>query len=103
MNSKQQKFIVTSEGVLRLGTVKQHCELLKPGEKCIGGGYYELDCIMHRLLLSGASSRYGEPVWEQLERLKVSGYYQGLRITYTSWDNWKEEFPVSDKLEIVYK
>ena len=103
MNSQQQKFIVTNEGVLRLGTVKQHCELVKPGEICIGGGYYELNYIGHQMLLSGSSSRYGEPVWEQLERLTVSGYYQGLFITYTSWDSWKEPYPVSDKLEVIYK
>lgn len=103
MNNTQPKFIITKEGTLRLGNVKRHCELLKAGESCIGGGYYSLDYITHRLLLSGASSEYGEPVWELIERLKVSSFYKGLEIVYSSWDSWKEEFPVSDRMEIIYE
>ena len=49
MNNTQPKFIITKEGTLRLGNVKRHCELLKAGESCIGGGYYSLDYITHRL------------------------------------------------------
>ena len=67
MNNTQPKFIITKEGTLRLGNVKRHCELLKAGESCIGGGYYSLDYITHRLLLCGASSEYGEPAWELIE------------------------------------
>ncbi len=103
MNNTQPKFIITKEGTLRLGNVKRHCELLKAGESCIGGGYYSLDYITHRLLLSGASSEYGEPAWELIERLKVSSFYKGLEIVYSSWDRWKEEFPVSDRMEIIYE
>ena len=103
MNTRQLKFILTKEGKLRMGTVKRHCELLKPGESCIGGGYYELDYMTRRLLLSGASSEYGEPAWELVDTLKVSAFYQGLEIVYTSWDSWKEEIPVSDRMEIIYE
>lgn len=102
MNNTQQKFIVTKDGKLRLGTVKRHCELLRASEACIGGGYYELDYISHRLLLSGASSDYGEPMWENIESLKVSAFYRGLDIIYTSWDSWKGYVPVSEITEIIY-
>ena len=103
MDRKQPKFIVTKEGRLRLGMVSRHCELLKPGEACRGGGFYELDYITHCLLLSGASSEYGEPEWEDFESITLSAYYRGLHIVYKSWDNWKKEFHVSDRLEIVYE
>ena len=102
MNNTQPKFIVTKDGQLRLGSVKRHCELLRAGEACIGGGYYRLDYISHRLLLSGASSEYGEPQWENVESLKVSAFYKGLDIIYTSWDSWKSEVPVSETTDIIY-
>lgn len=86
-----------------MGMVSRHYLLLKPGEVCCGGGFYELDHITHRLLLSGASSEYGEPVWENIGRLAVSAYYSGLEIVYSSWDRWKEEFPVSERIEVVYE
>ena len=34
------KFIVCMDGTFRLGMVDQHKHLLKPGDQCIGGGYY---------------------------------------------------------------
>ena len=37
------KFIITLNGVFRLGMVNQHKDLLKPGDQCIGGGYYRFD------------------------------------------------------------
>ena len=37
------KFIITMDGVFRLGMVNQHKDLLKPGDQCIGGGYYHFD------------------------------------------------------------
>ena len=82
--------------------VGRHCELLKPGEACRGGGFYELDYITHCLLLSGASSEYGEPAWEKVCNLKLSVLYQGLEIIYTSWDSWRDEVPVSSIMEIIY-
>lgn len=102
MNRIQPKFIITDRGVLRLGMVARHRELLKPGEICYGGGYYELDYISHRLLLSGLSTDFGEPAWERLQAIRISAYYRGLTILYSSWDNWAEPFPVSEKLDIIY-
>ena len=102
MNRRQPKFIITKDGTLRLGTVNRHCELLKPTETCIGGGYYELDYISHKMLLTGASSEYGEPRWEEIETIKASAYYSGLEITYTPWNCKEEAFPVSERIEIIY-
>lgn len=98
----QPKFVITGDCVLRLGMVNRHRELLKPGEACLGGGYYQLDYISHRMLLSGMSTDYGEPEWEVIDTLKVSAYYRGLNIVYSSWENWKDAFPVSEKMEILY-
>ena len=103
MNRTQPKFILTKDGTLRLGMVKRHQELLKGHETCIGGGFYEFDTLSHRLLLSGASSEYGEPSWDKVSSITVSMLYQGMEITYKSWDCWKEEFRVSDELEIIYQ
>lgn len=102
MNRTQPKFILTKDGTLRLGMVKRHLELLRAGEICIGGGYYEIDTLSHRLLLSGASSEYGEPSWEKVGNLKLSALYQGLEIIYTSWDRWKDEVTISSIMEIIY-
>ena len=85
-----------------MGRVRRHCELLRPGEYCLGGGFYELDYVSHRLLLSGASSEYGEPKWEKVERITTSAFYQGLEIVYRSWNSWEDAVAVSDFLEVVY-
>ena len=102
MNSRQSKFILTKNGILRLGEVQRHCELLKAGETCIGGGFYELDYLQHRLLLSGASSQYGEPRWGETEQIRLSAYYQGLEVLYTSWEDWSDTYPVSDSKILIY-
>ena len=102
MNSRQSKFILTKNGILRLGKVQRHCELLKAGETCIGGGFYELDYLQHRLLLSGASSQYGEPRWGETEQIRLSAYYQGLDVLYTSWEDWTDTYPVSDSKILIY-
>ena len=39
------KFIITMDGYFRLGMVNQHKDLLKPGDSCIGGGYYVFDFV----------------------------------------------------------
>lgn len=46
-----RKFIITGDGELRLGDVNMHKDLLRPGDTCVGGGYYELDYVNGRLLL----------------------------------------------------
>ena len=45
------KFIITMDGYFRLGMVNQHKHLLKPGDQCIGGGYYHFDFVSNRILL----------------------------------------------------
>ena len=45
------KFIITMDGVFRLGMVNQHKDLLKPEDQCIGGGYYHFDYTTNRILL----------------------------------------------------
>ncbi len=85
-----------------MGMVRRHYELLRPGEICYGGGYYEFDYLSHRLLLSGISTDFGAPAWERLSAIKVSAYYRGLAIVYSSYDDCMDVFPVSDNLDIIY-
>ncbi len=42
---KLPKFIITMDGVFRLGMVDQHKYLLKPCDQSIGGGYYTFDFV----------------------------------------------------------
>ena len=39
------KIIICMDGTFRLGMVNQHKHLLKPGDQCIGGGYYHFDFV----------------------------------------------------------
>ena len=65
------KFIITMDGVFRLGMVNQHKDLLKSGDQCIGGGYYHFDYITNRILLDRESYDFGRPKWHLLDTLKV--------------------------------
>ena len=96
------KFIITRAGVLRLGMVRQHKDLLQPEDDCIGGGYYQFDFVSNRLLLDGESYDFGRPKWHLLETLKVPSVYQGLRIIYKSSDPFLEDTNVSEELKIEY-
>ena len=96
------KFIITMNGFLRLGMVNQHKDLLKPGEQCIGGGYYQFDWTSGRLLLDRASYDFGRPRWHLLDTLKVPAAYRGLTIIYTYDDNFHEDFNVSANLQTEY-
>ena len=44
------KFIITMDGYLHLGMVNQHKDLLKPGDSCLGGGYYVFDFVSNRII-----------------------------------------------------
>ena len=59
---KLPKFIITMDGTFRLGMVDQHKHLLKPGDQCIGGGYYTFDFVSNRIILDSqvASGGYVE-------------------------------------------
>ena len=65
------KFIITMDGYFRLGMVNQHKDLLKPGDSCIGGGYYVFDFVSNRIILDRESYDFGRPKWHLLEVLKV--------------------------------
>ena len=73
---KLPKFIITMDSVFRLGMVDQHKHLLKPGDQCIGGGYYTFDF--------------------------VPSTYRGLRIVYKYDDGFHDDFNVSEELKIEY-
>ena len=96
------KFIITIDGVLRLGMVNQHRDLLKPGDQCVGGGYYSFDFVSNRIILDRSSYDFGKPKWHLLERLKVPSVYKGLRIVYISEDGYLGDFNVSEELKIEY-
>ena len=57
------KFIITLDGYFRFGQVNQHKHLLKPGDQCIGGGYYHFDFVSNRILLDRESYDFGRPKW----------------------------------------
>ena len=76
------KFIITSDGHLRLGMVTLHRDLLMPHEDCLGGGFYEFDYAGNRLLLSGKSFDYGPPRWGKIDVLLVPEAMSGLSIIY---------------------
>ena len=75
------KFIITMEGYFRLGMVNQHKHLLKPGDQCIGGGYYHFDFVSNRILLDRESYDFGRPKWHLL---------------------FHDDFNVSEELNIEY-
>ena len=96
------KFIITLNGVFRLGMVNQHKDLLKPGDQCIGGGYYRFDYTSNRIILDRSSYDFGKPKWHLLETLKVPSVYRGLRLVYQYDDRCHEDFDVSEELKIEY-
>ena len=107
------KFIITMErlrvgerssgiGVLRLGMVNQHKDLLKPGDQCIGGGYYTFEFVSNRIILDRSSYDFGRPRWHLLESLKVPSTYRGLRLIYKYEDCFHDDFIVSEELSIEY-
>ena len=99
----QRKFIITDKGVLRMGVVSLHRELLRFGETCWGGGYYEFDYVSNRLILSGQSTDFGVPRWDWLDTLHVSHSFQGLRIIYVpTTRSWEDDVDVSEQLKVVY-
>lgn len=96
------KFIITMDGHLRMGMVNQHKDLMKPGDQCIGGGYYYFDYTSNQLILDRSSYDFGRPKWHLLETLKVPSHYRGMRIIYLYDDNYHDSFNVSEELKISY-
>ena len=96
------KFIITLDGYLRLGMVNQHKDLLKPGDQCIGGGYYHFDYASNRILLDRESYDFGRPKWHLVDTLKVPSFYRCMRIVYMYDDGFHDDFNVSEEMEIEY-
>ena len=94
------KFIVCMDATFRLGMVNQHKHLLKPGDQCIGGGYYHFDLVSNRIILDRSSYDFGVPKWHPLDTLKVPSVYRGLRLVYYYDDG--REYDVSQELTIEY-
>ena len=76
------KFIVTDGGEFRMGMVTLHKHLLQRGEKCLGGGYYDIDRRQGVIRLSGESSDFGRPQWNVIDTLLVSREFEGLDLCY---------------------
>ncbi|MBQ4291698.1 MAG: hypothetical protein II752_03050 [Muribaculaceae bacterium] len=96
------KFIITSDGHLRLGMVSQHKDLLLPSDHCVGGGYYEFDYVRGKLILDRSSYDFGEPQWGLLDTLKVPSSCRGLRLVYAYDDGCSGDFDISANLTIEY-
>jgi hypothetical protein len=98
----QPKFIITMDGYFRLGMVHMHSDLLKSGDQCIGGGYYQFDYASNRIILDRSSYDFGKPKWHLLDTLKVPSVYRGLNLVYKYDDNFHDELNVSEEMKIEY-
>ena len=98
----EPKFVLTLSGHLRIGSVMMHKDLLLPDDTCVGGGFWEVDPIAMKLLLSGRSYDYGKPRWSFVTgKLYVPKDYRGLRIEYNG-DSLMDYVDVSSEFEISY-
>ena len=100
---KLPKFIITMDGHLRMGMVNMHENLLKPGDQCIGGGYFYIDYTSNRIILDRSSYDFGKPKWHLLDRLVIPSAYRGMRLVYQYDDNSHDDFDVSEELMIGYE
>ena len=99
---KQPKFIITDSGYFRFGMVSLHKHLLRSGEVCMGGGFYEFDTVSMRMILTGRSYDFGPPCWNAFDRLKVPSGCRGMRIIYVPDNPAEDDFVVTDRLDIEY-
>lgn len=93
----EAKFIITSEGFLRLGYVRMHKDLLLPGDICIGGGFWSVDYQSNRLILSGKSYDYGKPKWHYIDKLSIPETFKGMTIIYEG-DYAADDYNISERL-----
>jgi len=100
-NMGAPKFIITSDGHLRLGMVNLHADLLQPGDHCIGGGYYSFDYASNRMLLDRKSYDYGRPQWNLLDTLRLPAGYKGFSPVYVYDDG--EELNLDEIMKVVYE
>ena len=99
---KLPKFIITMDSFFRLGMVEMHKDLLKPGDRCIGGGYYQFDYVSNQIILDRESYDFGKPKWHLLETLKVPSSYKSMRLIYKYDDYLQDDLNVSEELRIEY-
>ena len=96
------KFIISLRGYFRMGMVHLHEELLKGGEHCIGGGYFDIDANGKKILLYGKSYDFGPPLWNMIDTLKVPKEYAGYSILYKSDECPEDETDVTSMLDVEY-
>ena len=92
-----------SVAFFRMGMVNQHVDLLKPGEQCLGGGYYSIDYTTNTIILDRSSYDFGRPRWHLIDTLAIPTAYQGMRLVYRYDDRYHDDFDVSGSLRIVYQ
>ena len=101
-----RKFILTQNGVIRLGEVRMHKDLLQPNDICWGGGFYEFDYGSNLIILSGQSFDFGEPRWERFFSrditLKMPEEYRGMGIVYKYDDDIRQDVPITQDYTIEY-
>ena len=79
------KFIITLEGVFRLAMVNQHKDLLKPGDQCIGGGYYHFDFVSNRIILNRESYEQGILRLRPSQVASVGGAESTVRLSWYAY------------------
>lgn len=94
------KFIITSDGHLRLGMVTLHRHLLEHGDTCLGGGYWNVNHYAMQMELSGASSDYGKPQWHRIDKVILPRDYQGYTFT---WLINGTQHPLTEMLPVVFE
>ena len=94
------KFIITSDGHLRLGMVTLHRHLLEHGDTCLGGGYWNVNHYAMQMELSVASSDYGKLQWHRIDKVILPRDYQGYTFT---WLINGRQHPLTEMLPVVFE
>lgn len=61
---------------LRLGCVENHADLLRAGEKCLGGGFFKVSDALKRVVMWDKSHDFGYPDFSRRTVLP-DGRYRG--------------------------
>lgn len=98
------KFVITTDGDLRMGDVRMHRDLLRPGDVCLGGGFYRFDYVNKLVVLDRESYDYGRPQWSKIAsqgvRLKVSREYEGFGFVWQQGNQHVESVDLAEWLGI---
>jgi hypothetical protein len=86
------KFIITIDGVFRLDQVNQHKHLLKPGDQCIGGGYYHFaGCSKLTSVTAYNPTPASIAIYTFTNRTNATLFVPiGSKAAYEAADYWKE-------------